>query len=234
MRRRREALREVEDVVDVAAAERVDRLRVVADDGDAAAVGLQAQQDARLQRVRVLVLVDQHVVEARADLGGERRVGHERPTTAAGRRSRATLLRLLARRRRRGTARASCGSQSTHHGNGRAARSRSGSLRVDAVRVDGEAGVLAREALRVSRQPEPLARRTSIRSAASPRSRTLKPGSRPSRRRTRGAAGCRRRGRCRRPRQPHAAATRRPAAPPRPPRRPRAARGASSRVPRGA
>ena len=67
-RRRRELLREVEDVAHRRRAERVDRLRVVADDGDAAAVRLQRAQDRRLQPVGVLVLVDQHVVEARADL----------------------------------------------------------------------------------------------------------------------------------------------------------------------
>ena len=45
-------------------AEAVDGLRVVADDRHAAAVGAQAAQDLGLQRVRVLVLVDEHVVES--------------------------------------------------------------------------------------------------------------------------------------------------------------------------
>ena len=75
-RGRRELLGEVEDVPDRRAAEGVDRLRVVADHGHAGAVGLQGQHDARLQRVGVLVFVDQDVVEARADLGSER--GHLR------------------------------------------------------------------------------------------------------------------------------------------------------------
>jgi hypothetical protein len=47
----------------VAPRKRIDRLRVVADHGQAAAVGLHGQQDRGLQAVGVLVLVDQHVVE---------------------------------------------------------------------------------------------------------------------------------------------------------------------------
>ena len=71
---------EVEDVAHLRRPEAVDRLRVVADDGDAPAVGLQRPQDLRLQPVGVLVLVDQHVVEIRPERGRRGRVGeHLRP-----------------------------------------------------------------------------------------------------------------------------------------------------------
>ena len=72
--------REVEDVAHGRGAERIDRLRVVADDGEAAPVALQRQQDRGLQPVGVLVFVDQHVIEAAADVLGDGRVGnHLRP-----------------------------------------------------------------------------------------------------------------------------------------------------------
>ena len=78
--RRVEVRGEIEDVAHRRGAEGVDRLRVVADHGEAAPVGLQRQQDRGLQAVGVLVLVDQDVVEAAADLLGERRLGdHLRP-----------------------------------------------------------------------------------------------------------------------------------------------------------
>ena len=57
-------LREVEDVVHGRGPERIDRLGVVADDGHARATRLERQQHLRLQPIRVLVLVDQHVIEA--------------------------------------------------------------------------------------------------------------------------------------------------------------------------
>ena len=70
----------VEDVAHRRRAERIDRLGVVADDGQAAAVRLQRQQDRGLQAVGVLVLVDQHVIEPLADVAGQRRVvDHLRP-----------------------------------------------------------------------------------------------------------------------------------------------------------
>ena len=59
--------REVEDVAEVRAAERVDALRVVADDGEVAMRAAHAAEDARLQQVGVLVLVDQHVVVQAGD-----------------------------------------------------------------------------------------------------------------------------------------------------------------------
>ena len=61
----------VENVAHRRGAERIDRLGVVADDRQAAAAGLQRQQDRGLQPVGVLVFVDQDVVEAAADVVGE-------------------------------------------------------------------------------------------------------------------------------------------------------------------
>ena len=87
---RAEAIRETEDVLDRGGAKRIDRLRVVADDGDALAVRLERMQDVALQLVRVLVLVDQHVVEMRGDgLRDARLRSSSRASRAAGRRSRA-------------------------------------------------------------------------------------------------------------------------------------------------
>ena len=62
---------ELEDVAHGRRAEPVDRLRVVADDGEVArrAVGRRMPlEDVGLQRVRVLVLVDEHVVEHLGEL----------------------------------------------------------------------------------------------------------------------------------------------------------------------
>ena len=75
-RGRIELRRKVEDVAHGRGAEAVDRLGVVTDDGHAKAVGLEAAQDSRLQAIRVLVLVDQNVIEAPADLRTDRRLVH--------------------------------------------------------------------------------------------------------------------------------------------------------------
>jgi hypothetical protein len=75
--RRRELVREVEDVAHRGGAEPVDGLGVVADHGQPAAVGLEPAQDVRLQHVGVLVFVHQDVIEARAHLGGQRGLGHQ-------------------------------------------------------------------------------------------------------------------------------------------------------------
>ena len=72
-----EALLEVEDVAHGGRAEGVDGLRVVADAGDAGAVRPQQADDVGLQRVGVLVLVDEHVVEALADPGAAGGVGEQ-------------------------------------------------------------------------------------------------------------------------------------------------------------
>ena len=72
-----EALLEVEDVAHRGGAEAVDGLGVVADAGDAGAVRAQQRDDVGLQRVGVLELVDQHVVEALAHAGAAGRVGEQ-------------------------------------------------------------------------------------------------------------------------------------------------------------
>ncbi len=72
-----EALLEVEDVAHRGRAEAVDGLGVVADAGDAGAVGPQQADDVGLERVGVLVFVDQDVVEALAYAGAARRIGQQ-------------------------------------------------------------------------------------------------------------------------------------------------------------
>ena len=80
-RRAGKRLRKVEDVAEVRTAERVDALRVVADDGDPAMRRAHAAEDARLEQVGVLVLVDEHVVVQAGDARreGRRRLEHRRP-----------------------------------------------------------------------------------------------------------------------------------------------------------
>ena len=70
-RRRIERVREVEDVAHGRGAEGIDRLRVVADHGEAPAIGAERQHDLGLQRVGVLVFVDQQMIEAGGDLGSD-------------------------------------------------------------------------------------------------------------------------------------------------------------------
>ena len=76
-RRRLEASREIQDVAHARGAKAEDRLGVVADHRHAAAVRLHLEDDRGLQRVGVLILVDQHVVEPRRDVGGQRRQRHQ-------------------------------------------------------------------------------------------------------------------------------------------------------------
>ena len=73
---RTELTGEVEDVTDGRGAKRIDRLRVIPDDGEAASIGFQRQQDRRLEAVGVLIFVDEDMVEAAADIVGEARVAH--------------------------------------------------------------------------------------------------------------------------------------------------------------
>ena len=75
-RRRLKGLREPQDIFHRRGAERVDRLRIVADHRQSRAVGFQCMQDLRLQLVGVLVFIHQHVVEVRADVLREVRLGH--------------------------------------------------------------------------------------------------------------------------------------------------------------
>jgi hypothetical protein len=77
-RRAGEARRELQDVPNRRRAERVDRLRVVADHHQPGAVGLQRGEDVGLKRVRVLVLVDEDVIEHGRDGWSGRRVLPER------------------------------------------------------------------------------------------------------------------------------------------------------------
>ena len=75
-----EVFREIEDVPEVRAAERVDALRVVADDGDVAMTRRHPLEDARLKEVGVLILVDENVLIEIGELppeGGQ--FDHERP-----------------------------------------------------------------------------------------------------------------------------------------------------------
>ncbi len=76
-RRRDVLVRETEDVLDFRGTERVDRLCVVADDRHAGAVRPDRADDLGLQYIRVLVLIDEDVVEEGTDLGREFRVGDQ-------------------------------------------------------------------------------------------------------------------------------------------------------------
>ena len=64
---RHELVREPEDIFDLRRAERVDRLRVVTDHGDALSIRLQRPEDLCLHDIRVLVLIDEYVIEHGAD-----------------------------------------------------------------------------------------------------------------------------------------------------------------------
>ena len=104
--RSRQLCGEVGQVPAVRAAEAVDRLRVVADDGQSDAVRAQVPDDVDLHLVDVLVLVDEDVVVAARPAPG--RAHHRRAARASSagcRRSRATSGRACASRRR-GTVRA--------------------------------------------------------------------------------------------------------------------------------
>ncbi len=65
------SLRKPQDVRERSAAERVDRLRVVADDSDVPADLPHAVHDVALQLVGVLVLVDENVIVGRGELRGD-------------------------------------------------------------------------------------------------------------------------------------------------------------------
>ncbi len=150
-RRPREMAREVEDIAHRRRTEGVDGLRIVADHRQAAPVRAQRAQDRCLQPVGVLVFVDEDVVEARTDLGGQAGVGHHRVPVQqqvvvvedmlgllglhVGVEQRAQL-RLPHRAPREVL---------LEHGIQRA-------LGVDGARVDRQAGLLEREAARLGRQ----------------------------------------------------------------------------------
>ena len=70
--------REIEDVRDGRRPERIDRLSVVPNHGDVGAALTHAQQDVGLKGVRILILVDEHVIEKLAYASAHRRRGHHR------------------------------------------------------------------------------------------------------------------------------------------------------------
>jgi len=73
----RKAQLEIEDVAHRGGAEGVDGLGVVADAGDAGAARAQQRDDVGLQSIRILKLVDQHVIEAFTHAGAAGRIGEE-------------------------------------------------------------------------------------------------------------------------------------------------------------
>ncbi len=73
---RAEMTGKVEDVAHRRRAKRIDRLGVVADDGQPLAVGPQRQQHRGLELVGVLIFVDQDMIEARGDFTGDRGLLH--------------------------------------------------------------------------------------------------------------------------------------------------------------
>jgi len=137
---------ETADVLHGGGAERVDRLRIVADHGQTLARGLEALQDLRLQHVGVLVFVDQHVLEARADLGRERVVLHHRVPVEQQVVVVEALIAQFSFHVIPEQPRQFCFPFRTPRKH-QCQRLGERPLRVDAMRVDGEAGVLAREAL---------------------------------------------------------------------------------------
>ena len=149
----REAQLEVEDVARRGGAKAVDRLGVVADAGDAAAVGPQPRDDVGLQGVGVLVFVDQHVIEALAHALAGRRIGEQ----AAQEEQQVVVVEHLLLLLGVGVA----GEEPPEVGGGRLAPGkRAGQhlgqrrLGVDAARVDVEAGGLLGEARTVAAEPE--------------------------------------------------------------------------------
>ena len=71
-------IRKPKDVADRRGSKRIDRLRIVTDDGDAITVLPQPLQNFCLQHVCVLVFVDEDVIELAADICREPIVAHHR------------------------------------------------------------------------------------------------------------------------------------------------------------
>jgi hypothetical protein len=69
--RRAEFCWEVEDVADSRGAERINRLGVIANDGQPASTRLEREDDRSLGSVRVLILIDKDMVEAATDIIGK-------------------------------------------------------------------------------------------------------------------------------------------------------------------
>jgi hypothetical protein len=143
--RRREVGREVQHVAHLGGAKAVDGLRVVAHHGHALTRGLERVQDAGLQAVGVLVLVDQHMVEAGRLRRGQRGLlQHQVP----GQQQVVVVERLLVLLGR------GIGLEQALElvlplgapGKGLGQHGRQRGLAVDAARVDGQAGALHRKA----------------------------------------------------------------------------------------
>ncbi len=139
------ALLEVEDVAHRGGAEGVDGLGVVADAGDARAVGAQQRDDVGLQGVRILELVDQHVVEALAYARAAGRIGKE----PAPEQQQVVVVEHLLLLLEVGVAGEELGQPVFGRqapGEGRVQHLVQRQLRVDAARIHVEAGGLLREA----------------------------------------------------------------------------------------
>ena len=68
MRRRREMIRKIENVAHRCRTKGINRLGIVAHHRQTFAVRLESKKDRSLQTVRVLILVDQHMVETRGNI----------------------------------------------------------------------------------------------------------------------------------------------------------------------
>ncbi len=155
LRRRREALRKLQDVLHAGGAEGIDRLRIVADDTDAGACRFHGEQDLGLQRVRVLVLVDQHMIEAFADIACQLRFLHQHMPVQQQIVVVEQLLCLLGLDVAPEQAREFVAPLGTP-GEGIVERLLQRLSCVDAMRIDGKAGVLAGKTFLLARQSQIL------------------------------------------------------------------------------
>ncbi len=97
LRRGGKLLVEVEDIANRTPPERVDRLRIVSVHREFLAVGAALPENLRLDRVGVLILIDQDPVEPLADQGAGHRVGQQPvPGKGEDRRKVKDVLRPLA------------------------------------------------------------------------------------------------------------------------------------------
>ncbi len=150
---RLESVGEPQDIVHRCGAERVDGLSVVADHGDAAAVRLQRLNDLALQRARILVLIDQHVIEIAREALRERRILHHRVPVEQQVVEIQHVVLLLAR----DVLAVKAGQillPLAHPRKLLIERLLERKPRVDAVAVDREARILARKTLVLVREPE--------------------------------------------------------------------------------
>src|SRR6185295_19647905 len=75
-RLRTEMAGEVENVAHGRGPKGIDRLRVVADNSQTTPGWFQGQQDRGLQAVRILILIDQHMIETRRHVVRDRALDH--------------------------------------------------------------------------------------------------------------------------------------------------------------